>query len=89
MQNNAIESLRSAVAQKKTDKFEVGDVVRWVASGKYSYAAIKTEVGWYTTANNPYVPHKVGSFDNLVEILNRSEVSDIAVASTWEFVWDE
>lgn len=83
----SLKTLKKALENKLTDDFEVGDVIRWYASGKYLYSALKTEVGWFTSARdyNPFVPQRV-SFDELVEILQRSETSDIAVSTGWEFI---
>jgi hypothetical protein len=80
-------ALEKVVKKAKRDSFVEGTVVRWTASGRYNYAAIKTSAGWFTTARefNPYVPQTV-TFEKLLEILGRSEVSDVAVAGTWESI---
>jgi hypothetical protein len=82
----AVRDLKKALKNKVTDRFKTGDVIRWKAAGFYSYAAIKTPVGWYTTASNRAAAYvgQVVSFDKLLEILNRSETTDIQVATEWE-----
>lgn len=84
----SMEALRSALANKVTDQFQAGDVIRWTALGRYTYAAIKISDGrWYTTAaaNNGYV-NKILTFNELVDVLARAESTDIALASSWETV---
>jgi hypothetical protein len=77
----SMEALREA-ANKTKDTFSTGTVVRWVAKDRYTYAALKTPVGWYTTSSVGPIP-KVISFDKLLEIVAREETSDVAVASSW------
>lgn len=83
----SIKAIRDAVKNSHRDAFDVGTVIRWTSSSKYIYVAVKSPVGWFTTAryNNSFVPQVV-DFDTLLEILSRSETSDIKVASTWESV---
>ena len=87
MTNPATEALSRALANKVTDPFAVGDVVRWVSSDRYIYAAVKTSVGWFTTArgDNRFVEKQV-DYEGLVEILSTSDTADIMVASAWEQV---
>lgn len=82
--NESIKALKKALKGKKTDSWAEGTVIRWLSGGRYSYAAIKTPVGWYTTAveTNRFVP-QVLKYESLIEVLSRSEVSNIAVASEW------
>jgi hypothetical protein len=79
-----IKALKKALKGKTTDGWELGTVIRWTAAGHYSYAALKTAIGWVTTArwNNGFVPKTV-TYDELVEILSRSETTDVAVATEW------
>lgn len=84
----SMKALQKALKGKNVDKFEVGTVIRWVASDKYNYAAIKAGNGqWYTTAAsfNTYVS-QILDFDGLCEVLARSEVTDIRVSDTWNTV---
>jgi hypothetical protein len=82
----SIQAIRKAVrkARTKQDDFDQGTVVRWTASGIYTYAAIKTPVGWFTTARefNRFVPQTV-CWEELLEILARPETTDIVVSHTW------
>lgn len=66
------------------DGFEYGFVVRWTAHGFYTYAAIKTEIGWVTTAHpeNKYVP-RILDAKALSKILNSDDVTDVEAATGW------
>jgi hypothetical protein len=84
----SMETLKKELADVKRDTFEDGTVIRWTASGRYTYAALKTPVGWFTTArampdSAQRVPQVV-SFDQLLKILAKSETSNVEVATTWE-----
>lgn len=85
----SMKSLQDARSKAQTDGFEQGTVIRWIASERYTYAALKAGGLWYTTAQefNTRVPQSV-TFEKLLEILSRSEVSDVAVATDWEGVED-
>lgn len=87
MHAGGLDAIREAATKTSKDTFAVGDVVRWVAAGQYTYAAVKTQIGWFTTASpgNPYVRRQL-DFDELLEVLARSEVTEIAVAINWEFI---
>ena len=79
--------IRKAIASAagKRSTFETGTVVRWVGSGRFTYAAILCENGaWYTTsrAGNPYVAQTV-TFDGLLEIISRAETTDVEIAAGW------
>lgn len=81
----AIADLRKTVeANPNRDRFPVGTVIRWIASGRYTYLAVKTEVAWFTTARpgNPFVKQQL-DYEMLQDILSRPETSDIAVATSW------
>lgn len=89
--NAKIEALREALKDKVSDTFEVGDVIRWLSGGKYTYAALKTPVGWYTTARlfhgqadgNGWV-NQVYTYEGLLEMLARAEVTNVQVSTGWE-----
>jgi hypothetical protein len=57
--------------------------LRKVVEENPNYAG-KTNVGWFTTARpgNPFVKTQM-DYEELREILGRSEVTDIAVAANW------
>lgn len=80
-----IERLRKVRSESNPDDFEHGTVIRWTASGRYTYAAIKVPLGWFTTARhfNEHVDQFL-SFEELLEVLGRSETTDVAVATVWE-----
>lgn len=88
----SMKTLKEALAEVKRDTFEDGTVIRWVASGRYTYAALKTPVGWYTTAKAmpdyaQRVPQVV-NFEQLLNVLGKSEVSKIEVATEWTGIDD-
>ena len=85
IEKTAIAQLRKSLEEKVTDLWPQGTVVRWTASDRYTYAAIKTAVGWFTTSRsgNNFVPQQL-DYESLVEVLARSETSDIEVATAWE-----
>jgi hypothetical protein len=86
---HGVAAIRKAREETLRDDFPVGTVIRWEADGGhtvYHYAAIKAGNGaWYTTAAsfNTHVSQNV-DFETLVEILARSETTQIEVATTWE-----
>lgn len=41
----SMKTLKKALSNAKRDTFDDGTVIRWTASGRYTYAAIKTPVG--------------------------------------------
>jgi hypothetical protein len=90
MANNstAISALKKALKGKTVDKFEVGTVIRWMSAGKWAYVSIKTDAGWFTSArtNNYYVDSKFDNFEAMLEVLARSETTDIEVATEWEAI---
>jgi len=90
----AIKALAKALKNKTADKFETGDVIRWRSADRFAYAAIKADNGWwYITGNGrwyhslatvlPGTTSNAFSYEAMLKILNRSDVSDIRVASGW------
>lgn len=80
-----LEVVREVVATATKDVFPTGAVIRWQA-GIYTYAALKAGNGqWYTTAAsfNSFVP-QILSFEDLMDVITRSEVEEVAVATAWE-----
>ena len=41
----SLNALRESLAGVQRDEFPEGTVIRWTASGRYTYAAVKTPVG--------------------------------------------
>lgn len=77
--------IKKTLKKGKPDEFENGTVIRWTSGGQYTYAALKTPAGWFTTARDlpgAHVPQVV-SFERLLQILQRSETSKVAVAVAW------
>lgn len=83
----AAQSLSKALARKrrKKDKFSTGAVIRWM-KGTYTYAALKTPAGWYTTSAYDRSVPKVLTYEDLLEILSSERVTDVQVATGWEAV---
>lgn len=84
--DKGIETVRKIVAETVRDEFPDGTVIRWQASGRYTYAAVKAGNGsWYTTAAsfNSYV-NQILDFEGLMDVITRSEVTEVAVATEWE-----
>lgn len=77
-----IEALRADLADKVTDPFTEGSVIRWTSAGRYIYVAVKTVAGWYTTSNNAIIP-KVMDYEELVEVLARADTDNVELAMIW------
>jgi hypothetical protein len=80
----SVRALQEAVSNSPKDDFENGTVVRWVSGGIYQYAAVKTPIGWSTTARtgNTHIPQLL-DFAGLLEVLARSETSEVFVSKLW------
>lgn len=76
--------------QRQLESYQEGTVVRWVSSGQYSYAALKTPAGWFTTARAmpDYAQRTPQVADNreLALILTKKEVSKVFVATEWQHI---
>ena len=79
---SAIARLRGALAPRVVDAFEEGDVIRW-KSGIYQYAVIKAKGKYWFTGGGSWYGTRSVNYDDLIAILNRAEVSDVAVATAW------
>lgn len=83
---DAVQKLRETIGAKVTDPFAVGDVIRWVGGGRYTYVAIKTTVGWFTIAReydgNAFVS-AVYDYEGLAGMLATGDATDIEVATEW------
>ena len=79
-----IEILKQKLAEAVKDEFLNGTVIRWTMNGTYLFAAIKTSSGWYATSYNDtaWVPRRM-SFEQLLDVLSRSEATHIAIANSW------
>lgn len=76
-----MKAVKKAVKKSKDD-FANGTIVAWTASDRYNYAAIKTPVGWYTTASERASVVGIGkivSFDVILKILGRNESTNVRV----------
>lgn len=81
--DRAASRLRSALAPRVTDEFVDGDVIRWKSAGRYQYAVVKAAGRYYFTGGGRWYGAQSVTYDDLITILNRAEVSDIAVAVAW------
>lgn len=84
---SGIAAIKKVRSEAVMDDFEFGTVLRWTTDAGYNvflYAALKTPVGWATTARsgNAYVD-RVLTFEELLEILGRAETTDVRVVSEW------
>ena len=67
-------------AQTNRDDFAVGTVLRWTYLGRYTYAALKTGAGWYTTSQQG---SNRTTWERLLEDLTKPEVTNVAVSTEW------
>lgn len=76
----SMKAIKKAVKKSKDD-FENGTIVAWTASDKYNYAAVKTPVGWYTTASDraEWTVKKIVSFEDMLKIIARGESANVRV----------
>jgi hypothetical protein len=77
----SIKEVKRAV-KRSNDDFEDGTIVAWTSSERYTYAAIKSPRGWYTTASSAaasYGVQQVITFEALLKIIARSETSNVRV----------
>lgn len=80
-----LDRLRGDLDSKVTDRFPEGTVVRWKSGGRYTYAALKAGGRWWITGTANYYGGRVFDYDGLLDILGRSDVSDISAAlNNWE-----
>lgn len=92
-EDSAAAQLRRALQEKVVDRWPIGTVLRWESDGGrqvYIYSAVRAPGGrWFTSAAeyNRYVPQIV-DYDDLVEILSRSETHNIQYASGWTDLHD-
>lgn len=76
------------------DRYPDGTIIRWISSEKYTYGALKTPVGWYSTSASrggvvtSQVP-QIMSFETLVGILSHKASSQVEVAVAWEPVFPD
>ena len=85
-------SLRKAI-KKKADPFNEGDVIRWESKAsngfRYRYAVIRANQQWWITGLARFYGAQVFSYEELVEILSRDDVVNVAYSSRWESIKSE
>lgn len=84
MDEKLLRKLKKTISKSKKDQFEIGTVIRFTSGGRYTYAVIKTAIGWCTTARfeNGFV-NKTLTFEELTELLCKADITDIAIATDW------
>lgn len=85
----SIKALRKSIrrARGPEDTFRDGDVVKWIANGRYTYAALRANGQWWFTGHANYYGHGPHcTYLQLSRILARPETSDIRVASAWSAI---
>lgn len=82
--DEAADALREDLGAKVTDKFEAGDVIRWIGGGRFNYCAIKCSNNmWSISGTGIWYGTEQKTYEQIVEILSRSDVSNIATAIEW------
>ena len=80
----ATKQLKRALKRKETDPWAEGTVIRWLSGGRYLYAVIKGNDRWSITGT--FYGQQVFSYQKLLEILSRADVTDIQVVAEWDDV---
>lgn len=70
------------------DTFKNGDVIRWTSGGRFTFTALKTPGGWYTSSasyggNVPSGVPQIPSWSKLAKILQSDDVTDVQYAAGW------
>lgn len=90
MMNSNVRKLRKKI---KSSGIDTGTVVRFVASGKYTYAAIwiETVERWYLTTSSGRTPWggTLIEMDKFMAILRSDGVTKAEVAVEWETLVEE
>lgn len=83
----SIKDFKAKLAETPRYEFQIGSVISWVMGGRYIYAAVKTETGWYATSynDNGWIPRRMND-DQLLDVLSRPEATKIRLALTWEYL---
>lgn len=79
----AADSLREDLGASVKDKFADGTVIRYKAADRFTYALLKTGGKWWITGSGAWYGKRTFDYDEVVEILGRSDVTDIRVATAW------
>ena len=75
--------------QENKDPFAGGTVIRWLAMGKYEFAALRADNGfWYLTGGAGMYGTSMKTFNDLLGILDEpeNEITKLQVATEWEDV---
>ena len=71
------------------DPFPPGTVLRWLAIGKYEFAALRADNEfWYLTGGAGMYGSSMKTFNDLLAILDdpENEITNLQVATEWEDV---
>ena len=71
------------------DPFPPGTVLRWLAMGKYEFAALRADNEfWYLTGGAGMYGSSMKTFNDLLAILDdpENEITKLQVATEWEDV---
>ena len=71
------------------DPFPPGTVLRWLAMGKYEFAALRADNEfWYLTGGAGMYGSSMKTFNDLLAILDdpENEITNLQVATEWEDV---
>lgn len=81
---DAIKRLKKDLKAAVRDTFETGTVIRWLAAGRYTYAALKAGDGnWWLTGALGFYGRSRLTYEELIEVLNRADVTEVAVSESW------
>lgn len=86
-EKKAMGALSGALRNKVVDYFNHGDVIRWVGGGRFTYCAIKcSNELWTITGRGMIYGTGQKTYAELIDTLNRSDVSSVEFASSWSAV---
>ena len=71
------------------DPFPPGTVLRWLAMGKYEFAALRADNEfWYLTGGAGMYGSSMKTFNDLISILDdpENEITKLQIATEWEDV---
>lgn len=81
---DAAGALREDLSKKVKDKFDAGDVIRWTGGGRFAYCAIKCGNSlWSISGTGIWYGTEQKTYEQIVDILERSDVTDIEVSVEW------
>jgi hypothetical protein len=83
---SAIKKLEKDIG-KKTDRFNDGDVIRWISKAndgrEFTYVVVKAGGRYWITGTALWYGKQIFSYDEVVKILARDDVIEVEVAIAW------